>query len=208
MGTGQSLSHQYVTAGTYHAHVHVTDTATNFIDSNDVVIHVYDPVTASASATPSTLIVGNPTTFNASASGGSSHYDYAWNFGDGTTGTGATVNHTYATVGTFTATVTVTDQAMPSNTTTASATVTVKPEPPVITAAVKVGNPFRIKLYGSNFQPSCTVTISGVPVDYKYKNSGKLKLKNCKSLCPKGVPVPIVVSNPDGGVSNVFMFSR
>jgi thermitase len=36
---------------------------------------------------------------------------YAWNFGDGTTGSGVNASHTYTTNGTFTATLTVTDNA-------------------------------------------------------------------------------------------------
>ncbi len=34
---------------------------------------------------------------------------YAWDFGDGTTGTGASVSHTYATAGAYNAKVTVSD---------------------------------------------------------------------------------------------------
>ncbi|MCX5468355.1 PKD domain-containing protein [Acinetobacter nematophilus] len=43
---------------------------------------------------------------------------YAWNFGDGTQGTGATVEHTYTKVGQYTVTLNVTDLAGQTNSTT------------------------------------------------------------------------------------------
>lgn len=50
-------------------------------------------------------------TFNASASDPGTHgsiTSYAWNFGDGQTGSGVTVQHTYASTGNYTVTLTVT----------------------------------------------------------------------------------------------------
>ncbi len=46
---------------------------------------------------------------NGSSDSDGSITSYAWNFGDGTTGSGVTVNKTYASGGTFTVTLTVTD---------------------------------------------------------------------------------------------------
>lgn len=51
------------------------------------------------------------------------HLDYAWDFGDGATGTGALVEHAYAAAGTYTATVTVSDGV---DAVTRTVTVTVK----------------------------------------------------------------------------------
>ncbi len=50
---------------------------------------------------------------------------FSWNFGDGSSGTGATPNHTYAAPGTYLAALTVTDNGSPTLSSTATAGVTI-----------------------------------------------------------------------------------
>jgi chitodextrinase len=69
------------------------------------------PLSADFTFTPSNPYVGQTVTFTGIASGGTSPYSYSWTFGDGATGTGITISHSYSSTGLFTALVTVTDGA-------------------------------------------------------------------------------------------------
>ena len=92
------------------------------------------PPTAVASATPNSGIAPLVVNFD---SAGSSDPDgsiasYAWAFGDGGTGTGATTSHTYQNPGSYTAVLTVTDNL--GATGTASVAITATTNPNIINA--------------------------------------------------------------------------
>lgn len=74
-------------------------------------------------ANPNPAMVNQTVAFGAAATGGTGTLTYAWNFGDSTTGTGASVSHTYGAAGIFNAIVTVTDTATGSATGNISVTV-------------------------------------------------------------------------------------
>ena len=88
---------------------------------------------AAMSALPASGVAPLSVTFDGS---GSSDNDgtilsYAWNFGDGTTATGVTANHTYTAPGNFSARLTVTDNLGASNSTTTTIQVNAGiPNPP------------------------------------------------------------------------------
>ncbi|RAJ18256.1 choice-of-anchor L domain-containing protein, partial [Olleya aquimaris] len=70
-----------------------------------------DSTVPAANAGVVQIPLGGDVTFNGSATfeDDGTGAVYSWNFGDATTGSGQTVNHTYNNIGTFTATLTVTD---------------------------------------------------------------------------------------------------
>jgi len=77
--------------------------------------------------------VGSPVKFDGSGStADGTIVSYAWNFGDGNTGTGVSPNHTYAAAGTYTVSLTVTDDAGETSTDTAMAEIESAPNVPPI----------------------------------------------------------------------------
>jgi OOP family OmpA-OmpF porin len=106
------------------------------------------PLTARASAEPNSGQAPLTTQLRAVADPAGEIASYQWDFGDGSTGTGSDVSHTYSSPGDYRAMVTVTDKA--GMTTTAAAPVRVlakeAPPPPPAPPVAR-----RIVLRGVNF---------------------------------------------------------
>ncbi len=84
--------------------------------------------------------------------------------------------------------------------------------PILLGRVVKHGGPFRLKIFGNYFQPGCVIKINGMAVPGSiYKGPTAVVAKKgsaLKAMVPKGVPVVITVTNPDGGVSNGVTYTR
>ncbi|MDF1555509.1 MAG: PKD domain-containing protein, partial [Deferrisomatales bacterium] len=90
------------------------------------------PPTAAFTATPQTGLASLVVDFDAGTSGDpdGTIASYGWVFGDGDSGTGATVRHTYSTAGTYPITLTVTDDDGATDTAQFAITVTAPPNLP------------------------------------------------------------------------------
>jgi glucose/arabinose dehydrogenase len=115
-----------------------------------------DPVAVASANPPSGA--SPPLTVNFSGTGSSDPdndpLSYAWNFGDGATGSGATTSHTYTAPGLYTATLTVTDGQGGSDTATVSISVGAPPTATILTPAA-----------GTLYTAGNTISFSGSATD-------------------------------------------
>ncbi|MGM0592396.1 MAG: PKD domain-containing protein [Halobacteriota archaeon] len=110
--TGATPNHTYATPGTYTATLTVTDDA-NDTDTDTLVVTVRDVTPPTASTGENRTVEWNATlSFDATNSSDNVGIaSYHWDFGDGTTATGATPNHSYDSPGDYTLTLTASDAA-------------------------------------------------------------------------------------------------
>ena len=103
-GSGQTTTHTYAQAGNYQ--VTLTVGTAGGACTDDITLPVTVNAQPTSNFTYTSVCRGNPTQFTSTATG-QGITSYQWNFGDGQTGTGQNVTHTYAQAGDYQVTLTV-----------------------------------------------------------------------------------------------------
>jgi len=131
-GTGKTPTHKYAAAGTYTVVLTVTDEHSATGTKSTSVSATHSDPTVGFTTAVNGLQLGVDASATKAADGATA--TYAWDFGDGSTGTGVTATRTYAAAGTYQVKLTVTDSLGGSATKTVSVTVSAVVDPTVVVA--------------------------------------------------------------------------
>jgi len=166
-GTGAAVYHTYSTTGSYSVLLTAKDSSpSQQTATSQQTITVTSPppppsLTASFMESLSNSVVGQTVSFTGSASGGTAPYNYAWNFGDSSTGSGSSASHIYQTAGVYTVVLTVTDAAGHVVSATNTVTVTL---PLSASFTYSPSNPAPL----TNIQFTATATGGTAPYNYSW----------------------------------------
>ena len=197
-GTDITESHTYATPGSYSVTLTVTDFYGNKgYDTEVITVNEAEVPTAIINVTPgNTGIAPFKVYFDAYESYadpacgfGCEIVSYEWDFGDGDTGTGVTLSHTYSNVGTYTVVLTVTDSNDKKGYANVEVTVTKEPTAVITTVPTAVNEivsgDFPLKVYFDAYQSTSESGIvsyewefgdgdtgDGITVNHTYDTSG------------------------------------
>jgi large repetitive protein len=110
-GSGASVSHSYAAIGAYTAVVTASNAAGMVTATTSVTVTDPDEPIQGLTAANSSPVTLAETVHLTATVGADSNVVYTWDFGDGTMGSGATAQHLYTAVGTYTAVVTATNSS-------------------------------------------------------------------------------------------------
>ncbi len=153
-GSGITVNHSYAAAGSYPVKLVVT-TNNNCRDSLTRVVVVYPQPTANFNPPSGQCLTGNNFSFTStSAMAGGTIVSQQWDFGDGNTGSGINVNHSYTTAGSFSVKLVVTSDRGCKDSMTK--TVNVYPQP-----LAAYNQPAAQCFTGNNFSFTSNSTVTG-----------------------------------------------
>ncbi|HEV8399275.1 MAG TPA: DNA/RNA non-specific endonuclease [Gemmatimonadales bacterium] len=176
------------------------DLLANLPDGIERIVEANDHAPTASAGGPYAGIEGSAIGFTAA---GSTDPDgdalsYAWDFGDGTGGTGTAPTHAYADNGTYTALVVVTDLYGAADT--AEATVNVNNAPPVITSLTTPASPVAVGVpasIGVTFTDAGTADTHTLTVDW---GDGTTSSSTSHAYASTGLfTVTATVQDDDGG---------
>jgi PKD repeat protein len=220
-----SVTHKFRRSGAYTVTATATMAVGGTTSAAPTLITVSDhPIGGLSASNDGPTPDGAPTTLTASHTSGTGTITYAWDFGDGHTGHGATTTHRYAAPGQYTATVTATNSVSQVQ---ASTTVTV--EDPIAsianasvvegTAPLPGGANYTVMQFTLQLSARSTQTITvdvatspgtaHAPSDFRKKSAtvtfkpGKLTAKFKVNVVPDARVEPdemftVTLSNPTG----------
>lgn len=212
-GSGETVAHTYATAGSYIVTLRITDDR-GAVDEDATLVVVRSPPVADNQApraeagASQTVEAGATVSFDASGSADpdGTIASWLWDFGDGSTGTGSAVTHSYPTPGTYAVTVVVTDD---DGATSVDATVVVvkAPEVPGNAPPVAEAGPSRTADAGSavSFDASGSSdpdgTIASYVWDFGDGSTGTGATPSHSYAEPGAYAVTVVVTDDDGAVA-------
>ena len=207
-GSGQTATHSFRDPGTYAVQLTVTD----FVDRSATTTQI---VSVGAGATPGASFTFSPLSpipgqaVNFNASGSTAAPDrrivrYRWDFGDGATGSGERVSHTYSMVGDFNVTLVVEDDA--GRESVATQTVAVGSDSPTADFTFSPGTPTA----GTpvNFNPASSTVAPGRTItDYAWSfgdgTSSTAATPSKTYLAPGSYNVTLTITDNQGKTGTV-----